>query len=151
MESAGRLWPRADLRVGDADRQKVVVELERHFIDGRLDSDELGERVAQSLAARTFGELAERLADLPVLPEAVPVASAAPQANRAVNLPWLLLALIFTLLMFASPFRGGVPARMAAGQAGYYQAGRFPGYRYPGYLPARFQQRPPSSQSATNP
>src|SRR3984893_8105361 len=67
MDASGRLWPRAELRVGDADRQGVVVELQRHFVDGRLTSDELDERVAQALAARTFGDLAVPMADLPVL------------------------------------------------------------------------------------
>ena len=67
MDASGRAWPRAELRVGDADRQGVVVELQRHFVDGRLTSDELDERVAQALAARTFGELAVPMADLPVL------------------------------------------------------------------------------------
>jgi Domain of unknown function (DUF1707) len=63
----GRLWPRADLRAGDDDRQTVVAELQRHFIDGRLTSDELGERVDLALNARTFGDLANLLTDLPVL------------------------------------------------------------------------------------
>jgi Domain of unknown function (DUF1707) len=67
MDVSGRLWPRSDLRVGDADRQGVVAELQRHFVDGRLSSDELAERVSQALNARTFGELAIPLGDLPVL------------------------------------------------------------------------------------
>jgi hypothetical protein len=67
MNAPGRRWPRADLRVGDADRQAVVAELQRHYIDGRLTSEELGERVAQALNARTFGEPAVPLADLPPL------------------------------------------------------------------------------------
>ncbi len=67
MDVSGRLWPRAELRVGDADRQAVVAELQRHFADGRLTSDELVERTAQTLKARTFGELAVPLSDLPVL------------------------------------------------------------------------------------
>jgi hypothetical protein len=72
MDGSRRLWPRADLRAGDADRQAVVDELQRHYIDGRLTSDELGERVAQTLNARTFGDLAPPLADLPILEPALP-------------------------------------------------------------------------------
>lgn len=71
MDASGRLWPRAELRVGDADRQGAVAELQRHFVDGRLTSDELDERVAQALSARTFGELAIPLNDLPVQPAAI--------------------------------------------------------------------------------
>lgn len=69
MDGSTRRWPRADLRVGDADRQAVVAELQRHYVDGRLSSEELGERVSRALAARTFGDLAEPLNDLPVLYE----------------------------------------------------------------------------------
>ena len=69
MDASRRLWPRADLRVGDSDRQAVIAELQRHFIDGRLTSDELGERVSQALSARTFADFSPLLADLPRLPE----------------------------------------------------------------------------------
>jgi hypothetical protein len=61
-----RQWPRADLRVGDADRQRVVDELQRHYVAGRLTSEELGERVAQALSARTFADFGPILADLPI-------------------------------------------------------------------------------------
>src|SRR5579859_5021024 len=77
MDESGRLWPRAELRVGDADRQGVVLELQRHFVDGRLTSDELAERVTQAWQARTFGELAVPLGDLPVLPNPAALAPAA--------------------------------------------------------------------------
>ena len=66
MDASGRAWPRAELRVGDADRRGAVAELQRHYVDGRLTTDELDERVAQALSARTFGELAIPLNDLPV-------------------------------------------------------------------------------------
>jgi hypothetical protein len=77
MDASGRLWPRAELRVGDADRQGAVTELQRHYVDGRLTSDELDERVAQTLSARTFGELAIPLADLPALTNPGPAHSVA--------------------------------------------------------------------------
>src|SRR4030081_2213518 len=73
MDVSGRLWPHPELRVGDADRQGVVAELQRHYIDGRLTSDELGERVAEALHARTFGELAKPLGDLPKLPDSTSI------------------------------------------------------------------------------
>jgi len=67
IDSSRRLWPRADLRVGDADRKAVVAELQRHFVEGRLTSEELGERVSQALQARTFADFSPLLNDLPVL------------------------------------------------------------------------------------
>jgi Domain of unknown function (DUF1707) len=67
MDRSRRPWPPAHLRAGDADRQAVVSELQQHYVEGRLNSEELGERVAQALNARTFGELSLPLADLPAL------------------------------------------------------------------------------------
>ena len=43
-----------------------MAELQRHYVAGRLTSEELGERVSSALAARTFGDLAALLHDLPV-------------------------------------------------------------------------------------
>jgi hypothetical protein len=67
MDASRRAWPAPELRAGDADRQAVVSELQQHYIQGRLTSDELGERVTQALNARTFGDLRVPLADLPPL------------------------------------------------------------------------------------
>src|SRR5689334_13979702 len=75
MDASRRLWPRADLRVGDADRQAAVKELQRHYVDGRLTSEELAERVEHALNARTFADLAALLTDLPALHETAPLAA----------------------------------------------------------------------------
>jgi Domain of unknown function (DUF1707) len=69
LDASARVWPRPDLRAGDEDRRQVVAELQRHYVEGRLTADELGERVAQASAARTFGELAATLSDLPATRE----------------------------------------------------------------------------------
>jgi hypothetical protein len=57
----------SSLRAGDADRRRVADELQRHYVEGRLSSDELTERVRQATAARTQGDLAALLQDLPPL------------------------------------------------------------------------------------
>ena len=58
--------PPADgLRASDADRERVAEALRRHHLDGRLDTDELQERLEACYAARTDRELAPLLADLP--------------------------------------------------------------------------------------
>jgi hypothetical protein len=54
------------LRVSDADRERVADALRRHHLEGRLDTDELQERLERCYAARTAGDLAPLLADLPV-------------------------------------------------------------------------------------
>lgn len=72
MNTAADGRPRGDLRVGDADRDRALAELSRHFTDGRIDAAELDERTGQALQARTVAELAAPLADLPRLPIGLP-------------------------------------------------------------------------------
>jgi hypothetical protein len=56
-----------DLRASDADREKAVAELRVHHHAGRLDDDELEERVATAYGAKTVGPLYDVLGDLPVV------------------------------------------------------------------------------------
>lgn len=56
--------PVPDLRASDADRERAVMTLGRAAGDGRLDVDELEERLQAAYAARTRGELARLLADV---------------------------------------------------------------------------------------
>jgi uncharacterized protein DUF1707 len=53
------------LRASDADRDAVVDRLRETAGEGRLEPDELEQRVDGALRARTYGDLAELLADLP--------------------------------------------------------------------------------------
>jgi hypothetical protein len=55
------------VRASDADRDAVVSDLSQHFQAGRLTVEELDERTGKALAARTYGELRELMADLPGL------------------------------------------------------------------------------------
>lgn len=57
--------PGGYLRASHADRDRVIDGLKAAFVQGRLDQDELGHRVGQALAARTYAELAALTADLP--------------------------------------------------------------------------------------
>ena len=56
------------VRVSDADRERVAREIREHFAVGRLNDDELNERLDAAYAARTAGELRAARADLPDLP-----------------------------------------------------------------------------------
>jgi len=58
------------MRVSDADREQVAERLREHFAAGRLTSEELDERLAAALAAKTVGDLRAIMADLP---ESAPV------------------------------------------------------------------------------
>jgi hypothetical protein len=61
-----------ELRASDADRERVVRALERHTSAGRLSLDEYAERVDRALAARTHGDLALVMGDLPDEPATAP-------------------------------------------------------------------------------
>jgi hypothetical protein len=54
------------LRVSHADREQVVGTLKNAFVQGRLAEDELDARVDRVYASRTYAELAEVTADIPV-------------------------------------------------------------------------------------
>jgi hypothetical protein len=53
------------MRAADADRDAVVRRLGEHMAAGRLTVAEYEDRVAQTYAAKTYGELAPLTADLP--------------------------------------------------------------------------------------
>jgi hypothetical protein len=62
----GRRGPRdRSLRAGDADRDAVADALREHHVAGRLDTDELDDRLDRCMSARTFADLDALLADLP--------------------------------------------------------------------------------------
>ena len=56
------------VRVSDQERERVAAELREHFAQGRLDTDELEERLARAYRARTVEELEALRLDLPRLP-----------------------------------------------------------------------------------
>jgi hypothetical protein len=61
-------WVRdPDLRASQEERDRVVDQLRTHAGDGRLELDELEERIETALHARTRGELSALLRDLPRL------------------------------------------------------------------------------------
>ncbi|MFJ9388516.1 DUF1707 domain-containing protein [Nocardioides sp. NPDC101246] len=71
---------RADLRVSDADRHAVADILREAAGEGRLDIDELEERLEETFKAKTYADLEPITQDLPVAGRA-PVMPAAPAAG----------------------------------------------------------------------
>lgn len=59
-----------DLRASDEDRERAAAEVREHFAAGRLDDDELSDRIEAIYKASTAGELQTLRADLPALPPA---------------------------------------------------------------------------------
>jgi hypothetical protein len=70
------------VRASDAERERAMRDLRRHFTEGRLDAAELEERIARVSRARTRGELHALFADLP-RDLGARAATAADRANRA--------------------------------------------------------------------
>jgi len=58
--------PDRSLRAADADRESVAEFLREQHLAGRLDTDELQERIDRCYAAKTYAELDVVVADLPV-------------------------------------------------------------------------------------
>jgi hypothetical protein len=62
--------PHSSLRASDADRDAVAERLRLAAVEGRLEPDELEERLHEALRARTYGDLRRLLTDLPSTPMA---------------------------------------------------------------------------------
>src|SRR4051794_5960493 len=86
------------LRASDAERERVAEALRRHHLDGRLDTEELQERLERAYAARTTGELAPLLADLPAEREP----ARGPRPFAPFGAPPLLLVAVGVLLALAT-------------------------------------------------
>jgi class 3 adenylate cyclase len=70
-----------DVRVSDAERDRLVDELRRFCTDGFLTLDELGDRVEAVLEATTRGELELVVADLPARPAEAEEAAPKPRGR----------------------------------------------------------------------
>jgi len=116
--------PTGPIRVGDADRERVADQLRRHAAAGRLDTDELDERLGRAYAATYGSDLQAVVADLPPDSEpprrerdrphhgpthagiaALPLAVAALVALAALTSTWWLLWLIWPMAIVLGPRR----------------------------------------------
>lgn len=97
MDSGGsRYSPRPDLRASDAERERVATFLRDQAAEGRLDHEELDERVGRAYAAKTVRELRSLMADLPQAPLPRPRRySAAPRHRVPPLVPLGILAFLF--------------------------------------------------------
>ena len=71
------------LRISDEDRHQVAEVLRQAAGEGRIDLDELDQRLEAAYAAKTYGELVPLTVDLPAHAAAHPVAPR-PQQHRPV-------------------------------------------------------------------
>jgi hypothetical protein len=100
----------SSLRASDADRDAVAERLRQAAVEGRLDADELEQRLHTALRARTYGDLSRLLSDLPAKPVRWerPRGGLAPTAGTAVVLAvklvvaLVVLACLVVAAMFAA-------------------------------------------------
>ena len=65
MDNQTGSYPRADIRVSDAERDQAIAELGEHFQAGRLTQEEFDDRSGIALQARTGRDLTALFTDLP--------------------------------------------------------------------------------------
>ena len=107
------------LRASHADREHVIGTLKAAFVQGRLTEDELDARLDQVYASRTYTELAEVTADIPV-----ELTGAQPPRDpwRATKVAWgLVYALILPGLMTLVALPGG-PGPLTVREVATYSA-----------------------------
>jgi fatty acid desaturase len=80
----------SDVRASDTEREQVAETLRTHAAAGRLDPDELDERLGRAFAARTRADLEPLVADLP---------AAAPKPRR--ELPRVAPVIPLAILLVA--------------------------------------------------
>lgn len=94
--------PDPTMRVSDAERNDVADALSTHYAEGRLDSAEFKERMDAATSAKTRGDLAGLMTDLPPLPGSHALE---PRPPRRVRL-WEV-ALVAVLVLWALPWTVG--------------------------------------------
>ncbi|HWK26494.1 MAG TPA: DUF1707 domain-containing protein [Solirubrobacter sp.] len=100
----------SELRASDAERERVVAFLREHALLGRLDDEELEERIGQAYAAVTVGDLERLIADLPRRGRAPAPRPAPPRPVRRGPHPGVIVAGVCALLLVGVPAVGVVLA-----------------------------------------
>jgi len=98
------------MRVSDSERERVAMFLREQSLEGRLDHDELDERVGAAYCAKTAGELQDLIEDLPhrrVAPS--PARRPAPQRRRNGPHPLAIAGMcLLALLVMPTLAAGGI-------------------------------------------
>ena len=97
------------IRIGDADREAAAASLSEHFTAGRLDHDELEERLATAWAAKTGDELVPLFADLPGGAPGRALTPVAPRAALVWPVPFRALLVVFLVVTTIGALSNGYP------------------------------------------
>jgi hypothetical protein len=107
-ETAVAAAGRGHLRASHADRDQMIDTLKSAFVQGRLTKDEFDARIGQTLASRTYAELAAVAAGIPARP--APEPPPAPARRRVGNAArWGTSGLITPAILAAAFAFGSVP------------------------------------------
>ncbi len=117
------------IRIGDAERDAAMARLREHFVAGRLNLEELTERIDLALTAKTQGQIEGLMADLPrpPRPKAARSRPRQPVPNRDAG-----RFLVSALLLFALATWILIMAWMARHAA---WSGPYPSMPMPPHLP----------------
>ena len=119
-----RTVPRSQMRVSDAERERVAAFLREQSLEGRLDHEELEERLGRAYRAVTVGDLEQLIADLPHRRVPVPAAphrSGPPRALFGVGLAALVALMVpsVAMIVMAVMFAAGIAAVVALFALGF--------------------------------
>jgi Flp pilus assembly protein TadB len=92
---------RSSIRASDADRDRIAERLRQAATEGRLLAQELEERLATALRARTYGELDALVADLPRPASPTPRRRGSRSLSVARRHPVLAVAALVAVTMVA--------------------------------------------------
>lgn len=111
-----RMTQSPSIRASDDDRQRIVDLLGEHHVAGRLDTDEFSERMEAAYAAKTLGDLAHLMRDLPPIPSPPARASSGRRdgpgaqrtsAARGATASWLATAFVVLVIWLATSVATG--------------------------------------------
>src|SRR5919108_2601666 len=105
--------PYSEIRASDAERERVVAFLREHALAGRLNDEELEERIGLAYAAVTVGDLERLIGDLPRARHPSPRPARPPQRRHEPS-PALIVAGVMLILFTGLPMvvLGGIVAAL---------------------------------------
>ena len=108
--------PYSDLRASDAERERVVAFLREHALAGRLNDEELEDRIGLAYAAVTVGDLERLIADLPRANRPAPrrCSAATPPQHRPDFKPVVMVCGALFLALTVGPILLGVAVGLLA-------------------------------------
>jgi len=104
---------RGHLRASHADREQTIDTLQDALVQGRLAKDEFDARVGQTLAARTYAELAVVTAGVPAAPAAVPPPARQPPRPVSNAVRWSASGLITPAILAGAFALDSLPGKSA--------------------------------------